>query len=132
MTMTSCDLVVDFAAPLRFTQSVLAHKNRIHVDLIWSEPEQLISYFKLQPKIGIDQGLRWLEGAIELDVLLEYHGHSLAAAAEKFSELADQLEWRQEHADNGFLGAQQLEAFYRELQVGNQPLAISVAFIEHY
>ncbi len=132
MTMTSCDLVVDFAAPLNFTQSVLANKNRIYVDLTWVEPRQLIDYFKLQPKVGVDQGLIWLEGPIELDALLEYHGHSLAAAAEKFSELADQLEWRQAHSDNGYLDAQLLEAFYLELQAGNQPLAISLAFVEHY
>lgn len=132
MTMTSCDLVVDFAAPLNFTQSVLANKNRIYVDLTWVEPRQLIDYFKLQPKVGVDQGLIWLEGPIELDALLEYHGHSLAAAAEKFSELADQLEWRQAHSDNGYLDAQWLEAFYLELQAGNQPLAISLAFVEHY
>lgn len=132
MTMTSCDLVVDFAAPLNFTQSVLANKNRIYVDLTWVEPRQLIDYFKLQPKVGVDQGLIWLEGPIELDALLEYHGHSLAAAAEKFSELADQLEWRQAHGDNGYLGVQSLEALYLELQAGNRPLAINLAFVEHY
>lgn len=132
MTMTSCDLVVDFAAPLSFTQSAQGNKNRIHVDLVWVEPEQLIGYFKLQPKLGIDQALRWLEGTIELDMLLEYHGHNLVAAAEKFSELAFQLEWRQAHGDNGYLGVQSLEAFYLELQAGNRPLAISLAFVEHY
>jgi hypothetical protein len=42
MTMTSCDLLVDFAAPLSFTQSAQGNKNRIHVDLVWVEPEQLI------------------------------------------------------------------------------------------
>ena len=131
MTMTSCDLVVDFAATLSFTQSVLVNKNRIHVDLVWVEPQQLIDYFKLQPKLGADQGLRWLEGAIELDMLLEYHGHNLAAAAEKFTELAEQLEWRQEHGNNGYLGAQRLEAFYLELQAGNRPVAINLAFVEH-
>jgi hypothetical protein len=132
MTMTSCDLVVEFAAPLSFTQSELADKNRICVDLTWAEPTQLIAYFKLQPRVAVDQGFLWLEGPIELSALLEYHGHSLAAAAERFSELADQLEWRQEHGDNSYLGAQQLEAFYLELQAGNQPLVISLAFIEHY
>lgn len=132
MTMTSCDLVVDFAAPLNFTQSVLANKNRIHVDLTWVKSRQLIEHFKLQPKVGVDQGLIWLEGPIELGALLEYHGHSLAAAAEKFGTLAFQLEWRQAHGDNGYLGVQSLEAFYLELQAGNQPLAISLAFVEHY
>jgi hypothetical protein len=132
MTMTSCDLVVDFAATLSFTQSVLVSKNRIQVDLVWVEPQQLIDYFKLQPKLGVDQGLIWLEGAIELDMWLDYHGHNLAAAAEKFSELAFQLEWRQSHDDNGYLGVQSLEAFYLELQAGNRPLAINLAFVEHY
>jgi hypothetical protein len=132
MTMTSCDLVVDFAAPLSFIQSAQGNKNRIHVDLVWVEPQQLIDYFKLQPKPGVDQGLRWLEGAIELDMWLEYHGHNLAAAAEKFTELAFQLEWRQAHGDNGYLGVQSLEALYLELQAGNRPLAINLAFVEHY
>ena len=132
MTMTSCDLVVDFAATLSFTQSVLVNKNRIHVDLLWVEPQQLIDYFKLQPKLGVDQGLLWLEGAIELDMLLEYHGHNLAAAAGKFTELAEQLEWRQAHGNNGYLGVQSLEAFYLELQAGNRPTAINLAFVEHY
>ncbi len=121
-----------FCCPLSFIQSAQGHKNRIHVDLVWVEPEQLIGYFKLQPKLGIDQALRWLEGTIELDMLLEYHGHNLAAAAEKFSELAFQLEWRQAHGDNGYLGMQSLEAFYLELQAGNRPLAINLAFVEHY
>lgn len=132
MTMTSCDLVVDFAAPLNFTQSVLASKNRIHVDLTWVESRHLIQHFNLQPKAGVDQGLVWLEGLIELGALLEYHGHSLACAAQKFSELTEQLEWRQAHGENGYLNAQVLEAFYLELQAGNQPLAISLAFVEHY
>jgi hypothetical protein len=132
MTMTSCDLVVDFAATLSFTQSVLVNKNRIHVDLVWVEPQQLIDYFKLQPKLGVDPGLRWLEGGIELDMLLEYHGHNLAAATEKFTELAEQLEWRHERGNNGYLGAQRLEAFYLEQQAGNRPIAINLAFVEHY
>jgi hypothetical protein len=132
MTMTSCDLVVDFAAPLSFCQSKQTDKNRIYIDLTWAEPAQLIAYFKLQPKVAVEQGLLWLEGPIELSALLEYHGHSLAAAAEKFSELAEQLEWREERGDNSYLSAQQLEAFYLELQAGNRPLGISLAFIEHY
>jgi hypothetical protein len=132
MTMTSCELVVDFATPLRFCRSKRTDKNRMHIDLTWVEPTALIGHFNLQPKPGEDQGLLWLEGAIELSTLLAYHGHNLSDAAERFSDLADQLEWRQEHRDDSYLDAQQLEAFYLELQAGNRPLEITLAFIEHY
>lgn len=132
MTMTSNDLLIDFADPLRFIESALADKNRICIDLSWAESAELIEQFKLEPKPEVDQGLIWLEGQIELGALLEYHGQSLAAAAEKFADLADQLEWRQSHNDTGYLDAQALEALYQELQAGNQPIAISLAFIEHY
>ncbi len=129
MTMTSNDLLIDFAEPLRFIESALVDKNRICIDLSWVESAELIEHFKLEPKPEVDQGLIWLEGQIELGALLEYHGQSLAAAAEKFVDLADQLEWRQSHNDTGYLDAQ---ALYQELQAGNQPIAISLAFIEHY
>lgn len=132
MTMTSNDLLIDFAAPLRFIESVLADKNRICIDLSWAESAELIKHFKLEPKPEVDQGLIWLEGQIELGALLEYHGQNLSAAAEKFADLADQLEWRQEHNDSGYLDAQALEALYQELQAGNQPITITLAFIEHY
>jgi hypothetical protein len=132
MTMMSCELVVDFATPLSFCPSTRTDKNRLHIDLTWVEPIALIGHFNLQPKPGEDQGLLWLEGAIELSALLAYHGHNLSDAAERFSDLADQLEWRQEHRDDSYLDAQQLEAFYLELQAGNRPLEITLAFIEHY
>lgn len=135
MTMTSNDLQVDFAAPLRFIDSALADKNRICINLSWVESAELIKHFKLEPKPEVDQGLIWLEGQIELGSLLEYHGQNLSAAAEKFADLADQLEWRQEHNGSGYLDAQALEALealYQELQSGNQPVTITLAFIEHY
>lgn len=132
MTMTSNDLVVDFAAPLSFFESSKAGKNRIYIDLSWVNSLELIDHFKLIPKPGVDQGLMWLEREIPLSAWLEYHGQSLSAAAEKFADLADQLEWRQTHNDTGYLDAQAIEALYLELQAGNLPSAISLAFIEHY
>jgi hypothetical protein len=131
MPMTSCDLVVDFAAPLSFAQSLLIGKNRIYIDLTWAEPTQMLAHFKLHPRTAVEQGLLWLEGTIELSALLDYHGHTLEAAAAKFSQLAEQLQWRQGPTDKCCLDGQQVEAFYRELQAGNRPLDISLAFIEH-
>lgn len=132
MTMTSNDLTIDFAAPLSFFESTAPDKHRIGINLSWADSAQLIEYFKLEPKPDVDQGLMWLEGQIELGALLEYHGQNLSQAADKFADLADQLEWRQSHNDTGYLDAQALEALYQELHAGNQPIAISLAFIEHY